>query len=476
MRAPPQNAGDMVTRRQVLATVGAIGASAFAGAAARAQTRHSAVVAERRAVVFRNAVLLTMDPKLGLIPRGDVHVRDGEIVAVGSNLVAAGAMEISAAGMIVMPGLVDAHNHLWNSPVRNLVQEGDKYGYFPLVLKYGAFCSPQDVYRGVRLGVTELLFSGVTTVHDWAHNLRSPAYADADLAALRDSGVRGRFSYGYWQGGPPPDQTIDLADVARLADNWSSLSNGGLLSFGVALRTMPSGLLASITRECEAARRLHLPLTIHSGGSNGDSGTVGLLKSANLLGPDMQLINPTKWDQQTYDWVAASGAHVCISPFSEMRTSFRFNPLLELLKNNLPVSLSMDTAAITGNEDMFALMHVLIDSQFVRADKAGAVTPEQVLELATMGGARDLGLADTVGSLTPGKRADIILVRGDDLNMTPLGDPYTAMVRSAQPYNVDSVMVDGRFLKRRGRLIGFDAAVVTAEARDTVERFRRTLA
>jgi cytosine/adenosine deaminase-related metal-dependent hydrolase len=327
----------------------------------------------------------------------------------------------------------------------------------------------------VRLGVTELLFSGVTTVHDWAHNLRSPAYADADLAALRDSGVRGRFSYGYWQGGPPPEQTIDLDDVARLAGNWASLSNGGLLSFGVALRTMPSGLLASITRECEAARRLHLPLTIHSGGSNGDSGTVGLLKSANLLGPDMQLINPTKWDQQTYDWVAASGAHVCISPFSEMRTSFRFNPLLELLKNNLPVSLSMDTAAITGNEDMFALMHVLIDSQFVRADKAGAVTPKQILELATMGGARDLGLADTIGSLTPGKRADIILVRGDDLNMTPLGDPYTAMVRSAQPYNVDTVMVDGRFLKRGGRLVGFDAAAVTAEARDTVDRFRRTL-
>jgi cytosine/adenosine deaminase-related metal-dependent hydrolase len=327
------------------------------------------------------------------------------------------------------------------------------------------------VYRGVRLGVTELLFSGVTTVNDWAHNLRSPAYADADLAALRDSGIRARFSYGYWQGGPAPDETIDLTDVARLKNDWSTLSNGGLLSLGIALRTMPQGSLASVIRECGFARALHVPLTIHSGGSNGQSGTIGLLNGANLLGPDMQVINPTKWDEASYEWIAASGAHVCISPFSEMRTSFRFNPLLDLLAHRIPVSLSMDTAAVTGNNDMFALMHVLIDSQFVRADKAGAVTPMQILELATMGGARDLGLADTVGSLTPGKRADLILIRTTDINIAPLGDPAEAIVRSAQPYNVDTVIVDGRFMKRGGRIVAFNADAVIADASETLSRY-----
>jgi cytosine/adenosine deaminase-related metal-dependent hydrolase len=423
--------------------------------------------------VVRDAALLTMDPALGNLTHGDIYVRDGEIVAVGPNLPAGTAATIDGRGMIALPGLVDAHNHLWNSPLRNLIQEGPKLGYFPLTLQYGAFCSPEDVYRGVRLGVTELLFSGVTTVHDWAHNLRSPAYADADIQALRDSGIRGRFSYGYWQGGPPPDQTIDLEDVRRLQRNWASLSNGGLLSLGVALRTMPSGSLSSVTRECAFARELGLPLTIHSGGSNGDSSTVGLLSSANLLGPDMQLINPTKWDEADYARLAQSGANVCISPFSEMRTSFRFNPLLDLLKRKFLVSLSMDTAAVTGNNDMFALMHVLIDSQFVRAGNALAISPRQILELATINGARALGISDRVGSLTPGKRADLILVRGTDLNMAPLGDPATALVRSAQPYNVDTVVVDGRIMKRAGRIVAFRADTVVADATDSVSKFRR---
>jgi cytosine/adenosine deaminase-related metal-dependent hydrolase len=156
-----------------------------------------------------------------------------------------------------------------------------------------------------------------------------------------------------------------------------------------------------------------------------------------------------------------------------MRTSFRFNPLLDLLKHKLPVSLSMDTAAVTGDNDMFSLMHVLIDSQFVRAESPLAITPQQILELATMGGARDLGLADKIGSLTPGKRADLILVRGTDLNIAPLGDPATALVRSAQPSNVDTVIVDGRIMKRRGRMVAFNADTVIAEATDTINRFKR---
>ncbi len=462
-----------MTRRRLLTASGAFCAAAAAcpGGALAAAPRNTAS-GHQGEFVIRGASLLTMDPALGNLSSGDVHVRSGAIVAVQPKLDVFGIEVIDGRGMIAMPGLVDAHNHLWNSPVRNLVQEGPTFGYFPLVLRYGAFCTPDDVYRGVRLGVTELISTGVTTVLDWAHNLRSPAYADADLQALRDSGIRGRFSYGYWQGGPPSDQTIDLADVKRLHDNWSGLSNGGLLSLGIALRTMPQGSVASVTRECQVARGLGLPLTIHSGGSNGQSGTIGLLKSANLLGRDLQLINPTKWDEPSYQWVAEAGDTVCISPFSEMRTSFRFNPLLDLLKHKIPVSLSMDTAAVTGNNDMFALMHVLIDSQFVRAESAQAITPLQILELATMGGARDLGLGDRIGSLTPGKRADIILIRATDLNMAPLGDPATAVVRSAEPSNVDTVIIDGRFMKRRGRIVAFNPNTVVAEATETLNRFR----
>jgi 5-methylthioadenosine/S-adenosylhomocysteine deaminase len=142
--------------------------------------------------------------------------------------------------------------------------------------------------------------------------------------------------------------------------------------------------------------------------------------------------------------------------------------LLELLRLGLKVSLAIDTPAVSGTADMFAQMRVLMDTQFVRAKDPLGVTARQVLEMATINGAWDLGLADRVGSLTPGKRADLILVRTTDLNMAPLGDPVTAIVRSAQPHNVDTVMVDGRIIKRSGKIVAFDPDEVVREAAESL--------
>ena len=164
---------------------------------------------------MRNAHVVTMDAALGDFARGDIHVRNGAIVAVGPDLAAPGAQAIDGRAMIALPGLIDTHNHLWNSTCRNIVREGPKQGYFPTVLALGRQYTPEDTYRGVRLGCAELIYSGVTTVHDWAHNIRNPAHADADLRALADTGIRARFSYGTYQGGPPPDQTMDTMPTWR---------------------------------------------------------------------------------------------------------------------------------------------------------------------------------------------------------------------------------------------------------------------
>ena len=124
----------------------------------------------------------------------------------------------------------------------------------------------------------------------------------------------------------------------------------------------------------------------------------------------------------------------------------------------------MDTPAVAGSGDMFQAMRLMMDTQFVRSRDPMSVTARQVLEMATINGAFDLGIADRTGSLTPGKRADLILVRTTDLNMAPLGDPVQAIVRSAQPHNVDTVIIDGRILKQGGRMTALDPAEVAAQA------------
>src|SRR5882672_413810 len=214
-----------ITRRRLIGTAVVAGAAAVTARAAPA-----ADLPQRGEFIVRGAHVLTMDPALGDLAHGDVHVRDGTIVSVGENLDAATARRIDGRGMIALPGLIDTHNHLWNSTCRNIVQEGPDKGYFPTVLALGKQYTPEDTYRGVRLACAELLYSGVTTIHDWAHNIRSPAHADADIRALIETGIRGRFSYGTYQGGPPPDDAMDVADLERMQRDWSSFANEGLLA------------------------------------------------------------------------------------------------------------------------------------------------------------------------------------------------------------------------------------------------------
>src|SRR5262249_42535977 len=154
--------------------------------------------------------------------------------------------------------------------------------------------------------------------------------------------------------------------------------------------------------------------------------------------------NTSNWDDADRERILKSGAHVSITPHSELRYSYALPRFLELLNLGLKVSLAMDTPAVAGSMDIFSAMRLMMDTHFVRTRDPMSVTARQVLEMATINGAHDLGLADRTGSLTPDKRADLILVRTTDLNMAPLGDPVTAIVRSAQPHNVDTVVVDGR--------------------------------
>ncbi|MDM0026427.1 amidohydrolase family protein [Variovorax saccharolyticus] len=423
----------------------------------------------REEFIIRGGRVLTMDPSLGEFDEADVHVRDGVIVAVGVGLQAPGVAAMDGRNTIVMPGFVDTHWHLWNSSLRALVRGDDaENGYFPVTLRVGPLFTPEDSFRSVRLGLAEGLASGITTVHNWSHNTRSPEHADAELRALHATGVRARFSYG-WGQELPLTRTMDLEDLARV--RREGLPGDGLLSLGAAVRTPvtnPRGAvpIEVIAAEFEGIRALGLPITMHA-----RPGVVSVLEGHGLLGPDLQLVHPQGISVEERRLLAERRTTMSCSPVIEMlyaqatRGEIQFQ---ELLEREVLQSLSVDSSAASANADFFNCMRALLWSHKQRFGSRVPLSPRRLLELATIDGARDLGIAELTGSLTPGKRADLILVRTTDPNIGPVIDPAFALVYSAQPSNVDTVIVDGRVLVREGRFTALDARQVMRDAEQSV--------
>jgi cytosine/adenosine deaminase-related metal-dependent hydrolase len=423
------------------------------------------------------AEVLSMDPKIGHLARGDIHIRDGAIVAVGPSLARPPrARLIWAHQMIAMPGLIDTHSHIWNTPLRSLAGDGPK-NYFPTRDAIGIHYRPVDNYNGVMLGIAEMLMSGVTTTHNWSHNIRRPEYADAELRAMAETGIRSLFSYGYPAGTGAntlnPKQQMDLADLKRVMNQYlggKQRSADGMLSLGAAIRTMNLKAIPdhAAAADWKAARDLGLVITMHASGT----GLAASLEEQGLLGPDVLIINTSGYNDAERAILAKHRVRVAMAPYSNMRSTHNLPPVTALLNAGIVTGISFDTPAIAGNNDYFSHLRVLFDTEIVRTKSEVALTMPRVVELATIEGARVLGIDDITGSLTPGKRADVILISKTDLNMVPVSDAYSAIVHSASPSNVRSVLVDGRLLKHEGWLQHLNAWEIGQRATETIVRAR----
>jgi 5-methylthioadenosine/S-adenosylhomocysteine deaminase len=411
----------------------------------------------RKPFVIRNAYVMTMDPDIGDIAECDVHVNEGVIVSVGAKLAVSGAVTIDGRDMIALPGFVETHWHMWNTLLRCMSGEKPEHGYFRTSAGLGRVFEPEDIYQGTRLACTEAIYSGITSVHDWCHNVRGPASAEAALRALRESGLRARFSYGCRQE-HSSQESMDLDDLARLHGEWERYANGGLISLGMAWRG-PSGSNPTIaipphiyTKEVDSARRLNLPISVHASGPPWAAGQIHTISQAGLLGSDMQVIHANSATEEEIEEMAASGASVTVSPFTELHIGYGLPRTCEFLAAGIPTGLSVDTTVLAGNADMFGIMKVTQSVENGKAKSEFQLTARRTLELATIDGARSMGMDDTIGSLKAGKRADIILISTRDPNLGVFADPAHMLVSAAQPANVDTVIVDGRILKRNGRL------------------------
>jgi cytosine/adenosine deaminase-related metal-dependent hydrolase len=453
-----------IDRRTVLTATTALTAASLISSRAFAQTPSAAALPSRGEFVVRGAHVLSMDDAIGDLPSGDVHVRDGAIVAVAANVNAPGATIIDGKGTICMPGFVDTHWHHWTSFLRpEMRADNPKRTYFPVTFGLGVHYTPEDSYYSVRLGLSQAIAAGITTTHNWAHNVRSPAHADAELRAMREMGIRGRFAYGCALG-LADDKPMDLADLKRVK---GELEKDAMLTLGICSRNVDGSLggtrgaisPAMAKTEWGGARELGLPITLHTSGL----GAIKVLNDAGLLGKDLQLVHPLNTSAEDREALAKNGVSYSTSPVGEARRPGDIQHA-EMMQAGVRLSLSIDHTT-TYDCDCFNCMRMLytLNVHRARATKF-QITTKRAVQMATIDGAQDLGIADKTGSLTPGKRADMILVRTTDINMTPMGDPYDALVQLAQPGNVDTVIVDGRILRRGGKFTALDQAGILRDA------------
>ena len=460
-------------RRGFIRGAAALGAAGVAGlfssplmAQARRGNIGSSKLPARGEFTIANAYVMTMDGPLGDVAGGSVHVKNGEIVAVGKD-VKGGGQKIDGTGMIVMPGLVETHWHMWNTLFRSFSGDKPEEGYFPTVARFGQQMNADDIFQSTRLSAAEAINSGMTFVHSWCHNVRSASHAEADIRALAEVGIRARHSCG-WPQGLPDTQAADQGPIESLAKDWNSWSNDGLITLGMAWRgQFRAGPIKPevYQPEFDNARKLGLPITVHVASARKAVNQIEPLYKAKLMGKDIQLIHTLSASAAELDMIKESGCPVSASPGSELRIGYGYPQLSEMLAKGIPFGISIDTSALTGSSNLFGVLKLARDCENAKAESEFKMTARKALELGTIEGARSMGMDDRIGSLKPGKRADLIAISPNALNMAVVTDPAHLVLEATGPENVDTVVVDGRILKRGGKLMALNTPKVIAEAR-----------
>jgi cytosine/adenosine deaminase-related metal-dependent hydrolase len=450
-----------MNRRDFLIAGGGILASRVASAQQpRRAVRPVPRVVPSRRVLFKGGTVLSLDPKIGDFDTADVLIDGSKIAAVGPNLkdVPSDALVIDASQSIVMPGFVDTHRHMWEGQLRGILPDGRLSDYTRDITGAArAIFRPEDARVGDLVSALGAINAGVTTVLDWSHIGNSQEHTDAAIDGLRESGLRAVYAYGGGTAGPRNQFPQDIRRLRR--QHFSS--NDQLLT--LAMATGPDASSWAVARVVAA------PITLHVNGAG------SLLSVASAMRSDCTYIHCNLLTDAEWRLIASTGGHVSIAAPIEMEMGHGIPPIQQALDHGIRPSLSVDVETEMPG-DLFTQMRTaftLQRMQIMARERAGEknvpklLTVKEVVEFATIQGAKDNALDSKIGTLTPGKEADIILLRHDRINVTPLNKAYGSVVLGMDTSNVDAVFIAGKMMKQNGQLVGVDLARVNRMARES---------
>ena len=423
-----------------------------------------------RRTLIRDAAIVSMDPTIGNLRHGEILIEGKHIAAVAPNIDSGDAEIIDASRMLVLPGLINGHLHTWQTGLRGLAADWTVAEYMQAMHRgLATLFRPEDIYIANLMGALNQINNGATTLVDWCHNNPTPEHTDAAIRGLEDAGIRALFLHGSPKPDPKPGQKhfsqvpMPRSEVERFRKGRFA-SRNGLVTFGLAILG-PYYSTYDVTREDLAlAREFDLLASMHVGGGTGlvPDGFERLLDE-NLVDSHLTIVHGNDIKPDTVSRIADRGGTFTVTAEIELQMGYG-DPLTGILhEKKVPISIGTDVEPAVGS-DMFTCMRLTLQHERNRGiiealGKTGSrpahseLTCHDALSWVTTGAAKIAGLDDRIGSITPGKQADITLLRTDALNMTPMHDLVGCAVMQAGPANVDTVIIAGRVMKQNGKLL-----------------------
>jgi cytosine/adenosine deaminase-related metal-dependent hydrolase len=419
-------------------------------------------------VLIKGATVITMDA-LGDLPQGDILVTGDTLTDIAPVIHADDAEVIDATGYIIIPGLINAHMHTWQTALRGLAANWTLLEYFQKMhAGLATVFAPQDLHIASFVGALNQLNCGTTTLADWCHNNPTPGHNDAAIAGLRESGIRAAFFHGTPKPDPKPGQTPfwevphPRAEVERLL---KAHQGHALISVHAAVLGPHYSTLDVALHDFAMAKDLGLIASMHQGG--GPARTPDgweKLEAAGLLGDHINIVHGHALSDAQLKRFCELGMSFSAAAESEMSQGHGHPITGRLRAVGRAPSLGVDLESVLSG-DMLTQARVALGIQrsldnFAYREAHGSIpststiSTREALAWVTMEGARMLKQSHRIGSLAAGKQADLVMIRATDLNMQPVHDAVNSVVMQTSLANIDSVMVAGQWKKRHGQLVG----------------------
>ncbi len=425
--------------------------------------------------------ILPVDDRNAVL-QGDLVVEGGRIVQVGgAATLSAGEVVVDCAGLVAIPGLVQAHIHLTQTLFRNRADDLELLEWLKeRIWPFEAAHDEASSLASARLGLAELVDGGTTAILD----MGTVRHHDAVFRAADESGIRytgGKAMMDLAADGVPPgltETTAESLDASEaLAKRWHGAA-AGRLRYAYAPRFVVTCSDELLRESARRAKRLGTPVHVHASENRAEvglvrrrtgTGNLAWLETTGVLQAPAAVAHCVHLDDDDPRRLREAGASAVHCPSSNLKLASGIAPVPRLLEAGVNVALGADGAPCNNNLDGFQEMRLaaLLQKPIHGPRALPAAT---VLRMATQGGARALGLEAEIGSLEPGKRADVAILDLGLPHSAPWLDAASAVVYSARPANVRHVLVDGEFLKRDGRLVRVDAARAAAEASREIRR------